>query len=152
MSYIEQAIEIHAPVEVVYEEWVNFEQFPLFMERVKDVQQVTPTLFYWQVEISGVRHAWAAEIVEHVPCSHVAWKATRGADHSGTINFHPIDPQTTRAVVRMDYRPKTLLEKLGQGLGIVEMAILQDLENFKEFVERGLTTPIQTWEQQTAPL
>jgi uncharacterized membrane protein len=40
MPYIEKSIEINLPVKAAYNQWTQFEEFPRFMEGVKEVQQL----------------------------------------------------------------------------------------------------------------
>ena len=40
MSLIEKSIELNVPVRTAYNQWTQFEEFPKFMEGVREVTQI----------------------------------------------------------------------------------------------------------------
>lgn len=40
MAKIEKSITVNVPVSVAYNQWTQFEEFPRFMEGVKEVRQL----------------------------------------------------------------------------------------------------------------
>jgi len=44
---IEESIEVEVPVSTAYNQWTQFEQFPSFMEGVKEVRQLDDTHLHW---------------------------------------------------------------------------------------------------------
>ncbi|HEV3494922.1 MAG TPA: AI-2E family transporter, partial [Actinomycetes bacterium] len=64
VSTVEKSIEVELPVSTVYNQWTQFEQFPRFMEGVKEVRQLDPKRLHWVAEVGGKRKEWEAEIVE----------------------------------------------------------------------------------------
>jgi uncharacterized membrane protein len=135
MSTIEQSIEVSAPLTTVYNQWTQFEQFPSFMQSVKEVRQLDDTHLHWTVELAGQRHEWDAEITEQKPDERVAWRNTDGKDNAGVVTFHRIDQATTRMMVQLDYVPEGVLEKLGDAIGAPDRRVKADLERFKELIE-----------------
>jgi len=141
MSTIEESIEVRVPLQTAYNQWTQFEQFPLFMEGVEDVRQINDTRLHWVAEFGGHRHEWDAEVTEQKPDERVAWRNTRGRDNGGVVTFHRIDPQTTRIMVQMDYVPAGVVERIGSALGADNRRVQGDLERFKEMIEaRGSET------------
>src|SRR5262245_42554215 len=51
MESIEKTIEVDAPLSVVYNQWTQFEDFPQFMEGVKEVRQIDDKRLHWVAEI-----------------------------------------------------------------------------------------------------
>ena len=138
---VEQTIEVQVPITTAYNQWTQFEEFPRFMEGVKEVRQLNDRRLYWVAEFGGERHEWDAEIVEQRPEERVAWRNTDGKDNAGVVTFHKIDGDTTRIAVQMDFVPEGLKEKLGDALGFADRRVKGDLERFKEFIEsRGQET------------
>jgi uncharacterized membrane protein len=141
MSTIEQSIEIDAPLDNVYNQWTQFEEFPQFMEGVEEIRQLDDTHLHWVAEFGSTRHEWDAEITEQKPDERVAWRNTDGKDNAGVVTFHRIDDGVTRVAVQMDFVPEGLKEKLGGALGFADRRVKGDLERFKELVEsRGQET------------
>ena len=54
MSTIEKSIEVNVPVRTAYNQWTQFEEFPRFMEGVKEVNQLDDTRLHGKPR-SGAR-------------------------------------------------------------------------------------------------
>src|SRR4051794_18244313 len=63
-STIEKSIEVDVPVRVAYNQWTQFEDFPLFMEGIKEVKQVSDKQTLWVAEVGFKEKSWEADIVE----------------------------------------------------------------------------------------
>ena len=87
MSTMEETIEIDVPVSTAYNQWTQFEEFPKFMEGVREVRQLDDTHLHWRAEIGGKEEEWDAEITEQVPDTRIAWRSTGGVQNSGTVSF-----------------------------------------------------------------
>jgi uncharacterized membrane protein len=135
MSTIEQSIEVEAPLDRVYNQWTQFEDFPRFMEGVEEIRQLDDTHLHWVAEFGGSRHEWDAEITEQKPDERVAWRNTDGKDNAGVVTFHRLDDDHTRVMVQMDFVPEGIKEKLGAAIGAPDRRVQGDLERFKELVE-----------------
>jgi uncharacterized membrane protein len=141
MANIEKSIDVHVPVHTAYNQWTQFEQFPRFMEGVREVRQLDDTHLHWRAEIAGKDTEWDAVITEQIPDERIAWTNTSGAKNAGVVTFHKIDPQTTRLMLQLDYEPEGAMENIGSALGMVGRRVEGDLERFKEFIEaRGNET------------
>jgi uncharacterized membrane protein len=140
MAYIEKSIRVEQPVRVVYDQWTQFEEFPRFMDGVKEVHQIDDRHLRWHAEIAGQDEEWDAEITHQEPDSRIAWRNTSGPYNAGLVTFEP-DDHGTRVTLRIDYEPKGLLQKIGDALGFVSRRVEGDLERFKRFIEeRGQET------------
>ena len=134
-------IEIDLPVRTVYDQWTQFEDFPLFMQHVVDVRQIDDTTTQWKAKIAGVSREWKAEITEQSPDQRVAWKAMDGTKHSGVVTFHPLSDDRTKVVLQMDMDPEGFLEHVADWGGFVSDRSKKDLDRFKDFIEsRGKAT------------
>lgn len=141
MASIEKSIEVRVPVHTAYNQWTQFEEFPRFMEGVREVRQIDDTHLQWRAEIGGKDEAWDAVITEQIPDERIAWKNTSGARNAGVVTFHKIDSETTKLMLQIDYEPQGAIESIGSALGVVANRVQGDLERFKEFVEtRGVAT------------
>src|SRR5437660_8527764 len=87
MATIEKSIEVNAPLRAVYNQWTQFEEFPRFMEGVKEVKQIDDTHLHWHAEIGGKDKDWDAVITEQVPDSIIAWRSVSGAENAGRVEF-----------------------------------------------------------------
>ena len=57
-------VDVAVPVSVAYNQWTQFEEFPRFMEGVKEVRQLDDQRLYWRAEIGGKEVEWEALITE----------------------------------------------------------------------------------------
>ena len=141
METIEKSIEVEAPINQVYNQWTQFEEFPRFMEGVEKVHQLDDKHLHWIAKVGGRRKEWDAEILEQVPEDRIAWRSTSGAPNSGVVHFRPRDAQHTVITLRMNYEPEGAMESLGNALGMVSGRIESDLRHFKDFIQqRGTET------------
>ena len=77
MSTIEESIEVERPVNTVYNQWTQFEEFPQFMEGVESVTQLDDTHLHWVAQIGGVRREWMQSSPSSTPTS--GWHGSRPA-------------------------------------------------------------------------
>jgi uncharacterized membrane protein len=136
MATIEQSIEVNAPLRAVYNQWTQFEDFPRFMEGVKEVRQLDDKRLRWRAAIGGKDKEWESEIVEQRPDERIAWTSRGGASNSGVVTFHRLDDMRTKVMLQVDYEPEGVVENVGDALGVVKARVKGDLERFKEFIER----------------
>ena len=141
MATIEKSIEVHVPITTVYDQWTQFEEFPMFMEGVKDVTQLDDRHLHWVAEIGGVQKEWDAEITDQHPDERIAWTSTSGPANSGVVTFEPLGDESTRVMVEMQWEPEGMRESAGAALGSDERRVEGDLERFRDLIEsRGTET------------
>ena len=146
MKYIEKEIEVNAPVRVVYNQWTRFEEFPRFMEGVKEVRSVNGNRLFWRAEILGQEIEWEAEIYEHVPDHRIEWRSTSGHPNSGAVAFAAYSIDVTKVFLSIKYEPLGVAEKIADALGAVSFRVEGDLRRFKKFVEdRTVPTDQALW-------
>ncbi len=136
MATIEKSIDVDAPVNTVYNQWTQFEEFPQFMEGVKAVRQLDDSHLQWTAEIGGEEHTWKAEITKQEPDRLISWRAVDGKYNSGKVTFEPLGSNQTRINVEMTYDAEGIKEALGSALGYDSRRISSDLDRFKEFIEK----------------
>ena len=141
MSTIEKSIEVSVPVRTAYNQWTQFEEFPRFMEGVKEVTQLDDKRLHWKAAIAGKDKEWDAEITEQTPDKRIAWTSRGGAINGGAVTFSRLSDATSKVMLQMEYDPQGIVENVGDALGVVSMRVQGDLERFKDFIEqRGRET------------
>jgi uncharacterized membrane protein len=141
MPSVNRPIDVDVPISAAYNQWTQFESFPLFMEGVKAVEQLDDRHLRWTAEFGGRQETWEAEITEQIPDNRIAWTSTSGPKNAGVVTFHYVADRKTRVMLQMDYEAEGLVENVGEALGVIERRIEGDLERFKEFIEsRGAPT------------
>lgn len=136
MTSVDKKIEVDLPVQTVYNQWTQFEDYPLFMEGVQFVRQTANERLHWSAEVGGVAREWDALITRQVPDEVIAWESEGGAGVDGTVIFHPIDNAHTEIELHMGYEAEGLKEQVGGALGFLSRKVDSDLKRFKDYVEQ----------------
>ncbi len=140
MAFVEKSIPVNVPVRTVYNQWTQFEEFPKFMEGVKEVKQLDDKHLLWRAKVGGKEEEWQAEIVEQVPDQRIGWRSIVGAQNGGLVSFHPEDSRTL-VTLKLEYDPEGIVENVGDKMGFMSRRVEGDLKKFKEFIEaRGAPT------------
>lgn len=145
MGRIEQSIEVNAPVNICFDQWSRFHEFPRFMKNVENIRH-KGDINIWEWTIRGPLGqsiSFDAEMDARQPDQVISWHTIRDSqvEHAGAVTFEEIGQQATRINVRMEYHaPAGALGDLVANIfknpdGMVK----EDLQNFKELVERGNT-------------
>ena len=135
MPRVERDIVVKAPLQMVYNQWTQFEEFPQFMEGVEEVRQLDDSHLLWRADIAGRDTEWEAEIREQVPDQRVAWHSTSGRGTAGLVEFEPQQADETKIHLEMDYELEGVVENIGDALGVIERRVEGDLARFKDFIE-----------------
>ena len=137
MPKVEDSIEVQVPVQQVYNQWTQFEEFPKFMQGIQSVEQLDDTHVHWVAEIRGEHRQWTTEITEQRPDEKIAWKTIEGEiRNDGVVTFEQVGDGQTRVNLQMDVEGESNVENVaGDLLGIVKGQVHDDLERFKQLVE-----------------
>ena len=136
ITSVDKKIEVDRPVQTVYNQWTQFEDYPLFMEGVQSVHQTSNERLHWAAELGGVHKEWDALITRQVPDEVIAWQSEGGAGVDGTVIFHPVDSDRTEVELHMGYEAEGLKEQVGGAMGFLSRKVDSDLKRFKEYIEQ----------------
>jgi uncharacterized membrane protein len=104
---IQKTLYIDAPVEQVYAFWSNYENFPLFMSHVRQVEDLGDGRSHWSVKgPGGVPIEWNATLTQQTPSEVIAWRSEAGSmlENAGMIRFTR-SGTATRVDLRLCYHP-----------------------------------------------
>ena len=144
ISTIDESIEVGVPVSTAYNQWTQFEEFPLFMEGVDDVKQGDDTRLHWVATIGGHTAEWDAKILEQHPDKQISWISEDGKKTRGTVSFEPIGESKTLIRLSMSYQAEGPVEQLGSAAGLDAKRVRGDLGRFKSLIE-GRGTESGEW-------
>jgi uncharacterized membrane protein len=141
MSTIEKSIDVNVPEYTAYAQWMNFEEFPQFMEGVKEVTRLDARRFHWKAEIAGQDKEWDTEITGQTADQRLAW-TSRGGDIKGwVVTFHQLSNARSKINLQLEYDPQGLAEHAGDAVGVMSSRVQGDLERFKAFIEKRWRPP-----------
>jgi uncharacterized membrane protein len=135
ISTIDESIEVAVPVSTAYNQWTQFEEFPLFMEGVDDVRQQGDTRLHWVATIGGHTAEWDAKILEQHPDKQISWISEDGKKTRGTVSFEAIGEGKTLIRLSMSYQAEGPLEQIGSAAGLDAKRVSGDLKRFKDLIE-----------------
>jgi uncharacterized membrane protein len=104
---IQKTLHIDAPLEQVYAFWSNYENFPLFMSHVREVEDLGEGRSRWRVSgPGGVPIEWNAILTQQGFNEVIAWRSEPGSmlENAGIIRFAPAGIGT-RVDLRFCYHP-----------------------------------------------
>jgi Polyketide cyclase / dehydrase and lipid transport/Protein of unknown function (DUF2934) len=139
MGTTTHSIDVNAPLQSVYNQWTQFEEFPRFMRDVVEVRQHGRDALSWKVLMGGKEKKWEARIIEQIPDTSIVWESVDGTSNRGAITFEPLGTDTTRLTVVMEYEPEGLLEKAADILGVPSGHVEESLKSFRKLIESKST-------------
>ena len=143
---VQKTLTVQAPVEDVFDLWVNCDSFPLFMAHLQRVEPLGEGRYRWVARgPAGLPMSWEAEVTELIPNQRIAWTSLPGAAiaNEGVVQFDETLEGDTRIDIKLAYNPPGGL--IGHALAALfgvdpKRAMDEDLVRFQSLIERGKTT------------
>src|SRR5437764_956735 len=132
---VQQSVDIGLPIETVYNQWTQFEDWPNFMHRVMRATQEDDCTVSFEAKIWTRKREFTAKIETQRPNERIKWSVSEGLNHIGVVTFHELGPNLTRVLVGFDVEPGGMIEKFARGARHIKRAARADLHRFKAFIE-----------------
>jgi uncharacterized membrane protein len=142
MTKVKKEVVVQAPVDVVYGAWRNFENFPRFMQNIREVRVSSDSRSHWVASGPlGASAEWNAEMTLDEPNHAIGWRSIPGGGsitNAGRVNFDDVGG-ATRVDVTLEYEAPAgpAGEAVAKIFSNPEKQIEEDLGRFKEAIERG---------------
>jgi uncharacterized membrane protein len=146
---VNKAINIFAPIDEVYQFWRNFENFPLFMNHVKEIT-TQGEVSNWQVAGPvGSTVEFQSRVTQDIPNDTIAWETLPDSQvrSVGFVRFDENRDGSTRVTVQMAYLPPAGVagHAVAQLFGVdPRQAMHEDLIRLKTLLEEGKTSTDET--------
>lgn len=146
---VNKAINIFAPIDEVYQFWRNFENFPLFMNHVKEID-TQGDVSNWQVAgPAGSTVEFQSRVTQDIPNDLIAWETLPDSQvrSAGFVRFDENRDGSTRVTVQMNYIPPAGVagHAVAQLFGVdPRQAMHEDLIRLKTLLEEGKTSTDET--------
>lgn len=135
VTNIVEEIDIGAPVDLVYDQWTRFTEFPRFMKKVENVDQVSEEKLVWKAQVLWSHRSWEATILDQVPGERIVWRSEGAKGHvDGAVTFHELAPDLTRVVLVLAYHPQGLFERTGNIWRAQGRRVRLELKHFRRHV------------------
>jgi len=142
---VRKTINIHAPVEKVFDFLTDHRNFPRVMSNVREARPMSDRRSHWVVAgPGGAPIEWTAEVIQQVPNKLLGWRSLPGSTvrHNGVLHFEPIHEGSTRVHIEADYYPPggVIGHALARLFGSDPKSEMDaDLLRMKTFIEKGRT-------------
>jgi uncharacterized membrane protein len=142
---IQKTLRIEAPVDQVYAFWRDYRNFPLFLPKVRQVEDLGAGRSRWVLDGPEGPLEWNAMITVEAPGALLAWRSEPGAvlENAGAVRFSR-EGTGTRLDLRFCYNPPTRA-----GAAVAELfgadpraQLNQDLGRLKSLLESGTRSEV----------
>jgi len=114
VTNIIESVDVGVPVDLAYDLWTRFTDFPSFMKKVENVEQESDEKLVWKAQVFWSHRTWEATILEQVPGERIVWRSKGAKGHvDGAVTFHELTPDLTRIVLVLEYHPQGFFERTG---------------------------------------
>lgn len=126
---------IAAPLDVVYERWLQYPGFPHFMRGDGSGDPEEQGRITWRIRIHDRESPWEAESSEQIPLERLAWKNVSGrpSRNSGSVTFHPSGAERTRVTISIEFELSRWGTPGPDPLGALASRLERNLMKFAEF-------------------
>jgi uncharacterized membrane protein len=142
VTNIVEYIDVGAPLELTYDVWTQFQDFPTFMKKVETVNQEEDAKLSWKAQIFLSHRSWRSTIMEQIPDNRIVWKSEGDKGHvDGTVTFHALgNPEFTRVMVVLEYHPGGVVENIGNLWRAQGRRVRLELKHFRRHVMTQVIT------------
>lgn len=135
MTRLERTVDVDVPAHRAFEQLTRYEDYPRFMEGVREVRTLDATHLHWRTEEQGTEREWDSEITAQVPDQLLAWRNLTEQQNMGEIRLEPLTDVQTRVRLRMEFEPTCPVEQVEITEAQAAQRIEADLRRFKELLE-----------------
>ena len=132
---IDEAIDVNVPVSTAYNQWTQFEDFPLFMEGVEHVEQRDDTRLHWVATVGGRDGRVGRQDPRAASRPADQLDQRRRQEDARHRHVRAARRRRTRVRLSMSYQAEGLTRTLGSAAGLDARRVRGDLERFKELIE-----------------
>jgi uncharacterized membrane protein len=114
LTNIVESIDVGVPVDVAYDQWTRFTDFPSFMKKVEGVDQESDEQLTWKAQVLWSHRTWESTILDQKRNEHIVWRSKGAKGYvDGAVTFHELAPRLTRILLVLEYHPQGFFEQTG---------------------------------------
>jgi len=144
MTTVVISIEVNVPVRTAYTQWTQFEEFPMFMEGVKEVKWMDNCRLHWKAEITADEIEWESEVIERTLDERIVWTSSRWGLFGGVVTFQVLSDSTSKVLLQRWGRLQNAQSKMSDiERNRVASQMQRDLLRFKELIETRMQACVE---------
>jgi hypothetical protein len=114
VTNIVETMDVGVPLDLAYNQWTQFKDFPSFMKKVESVEQEADEKLSWKAQILWSHRTWESNILEQIPDRRIVWRSKGAKGYvDGAVTFHELAPELTRITLILEYHPQGFFEHTG---------------------------------------
>ncbi|QSB17064.1 SRPBCC family protein [Natronosporangium hydrolyticum] len=135
VTNIVEQIDVGVPINVAYDQWTRFTDFPSFMKKVENVEQESDTELKWRGRVLWSSRDWKSTILDQIPDERIIWRSEGAKGYvDGAVTFHELSPTLTRILLVLEYYPNGFFEKTGNLWRAQGRRVRLELKHFRRHV------------------
>ncbi|QRE79028.1 SRPBCC family protein [Rhodococcus ruber] len=135
LTNIVEQIDVGVPIDLAYDLWTQFADWPKFMKKVEQVEQASDEKLQWTGKVFWSRRNWESTILEQVPFDRIVWRSKGAKGYiDGAVTFHELADNLTRIIMVLEYHPRGLFEKTANLWRAVGRRARLELKHFERHV------------------
>ncbi|RQM35404.1 SRPBCC family protein [Rhodococcus ruber] len=135
LTNIVEQIDVGVPIDLAYDLWTQFADWPKFMKKVEQVEQASDEKLQWTGKVFWSRRNWESTILEQVPFDRIVWRSKGAKGYiDGAVTFHELADNLTRIIMVLEYPPRGLFEKTANLWRAVGRRARLELKHFERHV------------------
>lgn len=135
MGFVDETIIVSVDVSDAYSLWLDYEQYPRFMQDIDAVTVVGYCRLRWSGEVCGQTLEWESDIVDRIEDTRLRWRAVDGRE-TGDIDVQKLDHRQTLVHYQLEYEPSVWGVDPAQLGECLRARVGNALRAFKELAER----------------
>jgi len=144
MTSVVISIEVNVPVRTAYKQWTQFEEFPMFMEGVKEVKWTDDCRLHWQAETTAGEIEWESEVIERTLDERIIWTSPHWGLFGGVVTFQVLSDSTSKVLLQRWGRLQNAQSKMSDiERNRVASQMQRDLMRFKELIETRMQACVE---------
>ncbi|MGX4692509.1 SRPBCC family protein [Streptomyces sp. JNUCC 63] len=141
MSRLQEHIDISAPAQKVWDQLHRIEEYSSFMDGVQRASARGGDRARLDVRTGRGEQAFEAVLSDRSDEQTITWQTEGSPELQGTLSVRSLDRDHSQVQIRMEYDPQGIQDTFGGPKGMaqvhaVERTVRDDLEHFRELVER----------------
>jgi uncharacterized membrane protein len=103
MASVKYRVDIDAPPEGVFDLIMRVEGFKNYSRLIRDIKELSPGRYLWQVEYLGATFEWESEVTVSERPRRFAWRSRSGIYNTGSYILEPT-ARGTSVAFEMEFR------------------------------------------------